>query len=155
MPTRYLDVVRPKSRWAVWAWAPVIVLRFSLVATYVLYIYASVQAFLVGIPIFTLSTPPGYTPIWAVLLGTSALIAALGATSDEWQKIEKWATLVLSGMLFAYIVGLNTAAYAGGDLSRQFVGTIALIAAILPFTRFIYLIAQSGKKKYDAQNLFA
>lgn len=153
MPLRYLDFVRPKSRVAIWAWAPVIVLRFALVATYVLYIYASVQAFLYGIPIFTLATPAGYTAVWATLLGGVAVLGAIGALDDKLQKLEMWASLGMSALLFAYIVGLNSAAYIEGDQARQFIGTIAVIAAVLPFARCVYLIAQSGKKKHDAAAL--
>lgn len=147
MPTRYLEYVQPKSRLAVWAWSPVIVLRVALVATYFAYVYASVIAFLAGIPVFTLTTPEGYTSVWAVLLGLSAVLAAIGSITDRWRTLEKWATLVLSALLLAYIGGLNLVGFVEGDLDRQFIGAIAFIAGILPMTRFVYLAAQSGKKK--------
>ena len=76
MPTRYLQNVNPKSRLAMWVWSPVIVLRVALVITYVLYVYASIIAFIAGIPVFKLTTPEGYTSVWAVLLGSSAIVAA-------------------------------------------------------------------------------
>lgn len=147
MPTSYLEVIAPKSKLAVWAWSPVIVLRVSLVITYMLYVYASVIAFLVGVPIFTLTTPPGWTPIWAVLLGAAAVASAIGSITDRWQRIERWATCALSGLLLAYIGGLNIMGFVEQDLDRQFVGVIALIAGVLPITRFVYLAAQAGKKK--------
>ncbi len=146
MPTRYLHNVNPKSRLAIWAWSPVIVLRVALVITYVCYIYASVIAFIAGIPIFLLTAPEGYTSVWAVLLGVSAIVAAIGSTTDRWQSLERWASLGLSALLLAYIGGLNLVGFVEGDLDRQFIGAIALIAGILPITRFVYLAAQSGKK---------
>lgn len=146
MPTRYLQNVNPKSRLAMWVWSPVIVLRVALVVTYVLYVYASIIAFIAGIPVFKLTTPEGYTSVWAVLLGSSAIVAAIGSTTDRWQALECWASLALSALLLTYIVWLNLVGFIEGDLDRQFIGAAALIAGILPITRFVYLAAQSGKK---------
>lgn len=143
---RYLDNIQPKSKLAIWVWSPVIVLRVALFATYMLYVYASVIAFLVGVPIFDLTTPPGYTAVWAVLLGAAAVFSAVGSITDRWQKLERWATLILSAILLGYIGSMNLMAWVENDLTRQFVGVIALIAGVLPFTRFVYLAAQSGKK---------
>ena len=121
-------------------------MRVALVITYVLYVYASIIAFISGIPVFKLTTPEGYTSVWAVLLGASAIVAAIGSTTDRWQALERWASLALSALLLTYIGGLNLVGFIEGDLDRQFTGAVALIAGILPITRFVYLAAQSGKK---------
>lgn len=147
MPTRYLQIVQPRTRAAIWAWSPVIVLRVSLAATYMMWFFASIIAFLAGVPVLTLTAPEGYTSIWAAFLGVSALVSAIGSTTDKWQKLEKWASLSLSAMLLAYVGGLNIVGYISGDLDRQFVGAVAIIASVLPITRFIYLAAQTGKSK--------
>ncbi|MEU4016171.1 hypothetical protein AB0E56_13010 [Microbacterium sp. NPDC028030] len=149
MPLRYLDNVHPRSRWGVWAWSPVIVLRVALVGVYLGFVYASVIAFIAGVPVFRLTAPEGYTSVWAVLLGTSSVLAAVGSITDRWQQLEKWASLVLSAMMLAYVGGLNGVGFVEGDLDRQFVGAIAFIAFILPAVRFVYLAAQSGKRKHD------
>lgn len=149
MPDRYLKNINPQSKLAKWAWGPVIVLRVALVATYLLYIYASVIAFVSGVPILDLSTPSGYRAIWAILLGAAAVASAIGSITDHWQKLELWATLALSALLLTYIGSLNIAGYVENDLARQFIGVIALIAGVLPLTRFVYLAAQMGKKKHD------
>jgi hypothetical protein len=148
MPLRYLENVRPKSRLAIWAWGPVIVLRFAVVSTYLGLVYASVIAFIAGVPIFELTTPQGWQPVWAVTLGTSAVIASIGSLSDKWQKLEMFAVAVVGAMMLAYVGGLNLRGFVDGDLDRQFIGVIAFIAAILPWTRFIYLAAQMGKRKH-------
>lgn len=148
MPFRYLDNVPQRSRWSVWAWSPVIVLRIALVGVYLGFVYASVIAFLAGVPVFRLTAPEGYTSVWALLLGTSAVLSAVGSISDQWQQLEKWASLVLSAMMLAYVGGLNGVGFVEGDLDRQFVGAIAFIAFILPAVRFVYLAAQSGKRKH-------
>ncbi len=148
MPTRYLQNIQPKTRLAIWAWSPVIVLRVALAATYMLWLFASIIAFFAGVPILSLTAPEGYTSIWAVLLGVSALVSAIGSTTDKWQQLEKWASLALSAMLLAYVGGLNIVGYLEGDLDRQFVGSVAIIASILPVTRFFYLAAQTGKKSH-------
>lgn len=148
MPTRYLEVIRPKTKLAIWAWAPVIVLRVALVSTYIMFVYVSIIAFISGIPILDTTTPNGYRTAWSILLGTSAIIAAIGSTADRWQRMEKWATLALCALFFAYIGGLNIVGFIEHDLNRQFAGGVALIAGILPITRFVYLAAQSGKRRY-------
>lgn len=148
MPFRYLDNVHPRSRWAVWAWSPVIVLRIALVGVYLGFVYASVIAFIAGVPVFMLTAPEGYTSVWAILLGTSAVLSVVGSVTDRWQQLEKWASLVLSAMMLAYVGGLNGVGFVEGDLDRQFVGAIAFIAFILPAVRFVYLAAQSGKRKH-------
>lgn len=148
MPYRYLDNIAPHTRLAIWAWGPVVVLRVALVAVYLGYVYASVIAFIAGVPVFRLTAPEGYTSIWAVLLGSAAVLAAIGSITDRWQQLEKWASLVLSAMMLAYVGGLNGVGFVEGDLDRQFVGAIAFIAFILPAVRFVYLAAQSGKRKH-------
>lgn len=152
MPTRYLQVIRPKSRLANWAWGPVIMLRIALVLTYLAYVYCSVVAFIAGVPILSFNSLPGYLPVWAALLGISAIVSAVGSLTDRWQKIERWATLVLSAMLLAYMGGLNISAWIEHDINRKFVGGIAVIASILPVARYIYLAAQSGKIHAESNN---
>lgn len=148
MPLSYLEHVPQRSRWAIWAWSPVIVLRIALVGVYLGFVYASVIAFIAGVPVFRLTAPEGYTSAWALLLGTAAVLSAIGSVSDRWQQLEKWASLVLSAMMLAYVGGLNGVGFVEGDLDRQFVGAIAFIAFILPAVRFVYLAAQSGKRKH-------
>lgn len=148
VPYRYLDNVSPRSKWAVWAWSPVVVLRVALVAVYLGYVYASVIAFIAGVPVFRLTAPEGYTAVWAVLLGVSAVLSAIGSITDRWQQTEKWASLGLASMMGAYVGGLNGVGFVEGDLDRQFVGAIAFIAFILPAVRFVYLAAQSGKRRH-------
>lgn len=147
MPYRYLENVAPRSRIAVWAWGPVVVLRVALVAVYLGYVYASVIAFIAGVPVFRLTAPDGYTSIWAALLGVSAILSAIGSVTDRWQQLEKWASLGLASMMLAYVGALNGIGFVEGDLNRQFVGAIAFIAFILPAVRFVYLAAQSGKRR--------
>lgn len=148
VPLSYLEHVHPKSKWAVWAWSPVIVLRVALVGVYIGYIYASVIAFIAGVPVFRLTAPEGYTSIWAVFLGASSILAAIGSVTDRWQQLEKWASLGLASMMGAYVGGLNGVGFVEGDLDRQFIGAIAFIAFILPAVRFVYLAAQSGKRRH-------
>lgn len=143
----------PRNAVEAWFWAPITVLRVSLISIYALYVYGAWIAFRAGIPIFSLLTPPGYTSIWAVLLGIAAIVSFISSLQMKWEKVERWAALALSAMMAAYCVGLNLQGYTEGDLDRQFVGVIAVIAIILPFGRFLYLAAQSGKKPVNATPL--
>jgi hypothetical protein len=147
MPTRYLEIVAPKTRVGIWAWSPVVVLRVALASTYLMYVYAAIIGFISGVPVLDLTTPSGYLPIWSTILGVSALVSAVGSLTDRWQQVEKWASLGVSAMMLAYFGGLNLMGWIENDLNRQFVGTIAIIASILPITRFVYLAAQTGKRK--------
>lgn len=133
-----------------WAWSPVIVLRVALVIVYLLYVYGGVIAFIAGIPIFTLLAPEGYTSLWAAALVPAAVVAAVGSLAERWENIEKWAALALTALQSGYVVGVNAVGFAGGDLTRQYVGVLSVIAIVLPATRFVYLAAQSGKKRHGA-----
>lgn len=138
---------RLRARFETWAWSEIIVIRVALVATYLVYFYASIIAFIAGIPIFSLVAWEGYTSIWATALGISALVTAIGALAERWEKVEKWGSLALCATMFAYTGSLNVIGFIAGDLDRQFIGAVSLIAMILPLTRFIYLAAQTGKKR--------
>jgi hypothetical protein len=151
MPTRYLEHVAPQSKFAVWAWSPVIVLRIALLAAYLVSVYASVWAFVAGVPVFTLTTPQGYTAVWAVLLGGSAVVSAVGSITDRWQQVEKWASLVLSALWLAYVGGLTGVGFAEGDPDRQFIAAASITLLVLPVARFVYLAAQSGKRKHGSR----
>jgi hypothetical protein len=148
MPLRYLEHVPQRSRFAVWAWSPTIVLRVALLAAYLVSVYSSVWAFIAGVPVFNLTTFPGYTPVWAVLLGGSAVLSAIGSITDRWQQLEKWSSLALSALWLAYVGGLTGVGFAQGDPDRQFLAAASITLLVLPVARFVYLAAQSGKKKY-------
>ncbi len=141
-------VARQRSAFETWAWSPVIVLRIALVIIYLGYVYASIIAFLVGIPIFDLlRLGPGYTSVWALLIGASSLLAAIGSLREPWERrVEKWAAMLMACLLLLYVGGMNLQAYGEGDLRRMFVGAIAFIAWVLPTIRFVYLAAQTGKR---------
>ena len=147
MPTTYLQNVNPKSGFARWVWSPVIVLRVALVSAYLISVYASAWAFIAGIPVFRLTAPEGYASVWAVLLGTAAVIAAVGSISDRWQKVEMWASLALFALWLAYVGGMHGVAFAAGDPDRQFLAAASITLLVLPVTRFVYLAAQTGKGK--------
>lgn len=145
---------RPLSRFEVWAWSPIIVLRIALVIIYVLYGYASIVAFIAGIPLFdNVVDVTNFTSIWALLMGPAAVVAAIASTTHRWETMEKWAALVLTALQSGYVIGMNTAGFILGDLDRQYVAAVALIAIVLPATRFVYLAAQSGKGKADDRDI--
>lgn len=145
VPLSYLERVKPQSKLATWAWSPVIVLRVSLIGSYLISVYASMWAFLAGVPIFDLTAPHGYTAIWAGLFGASAAVAAIASTTDRWQKVEKWASGVLTIALITYTIPMNVVGFILHDLNRQFLGALSLGLLVLPATRYVYLALQTGK----------
>jgi hypothetical protein len=142
---------RRPSRLEVWAWGPVIVLRAALVATYLLYCYLSAIAFVAGIPAFDLTSPPGYTSVWAFVMGTGAVVAAVGSLTDRWQRFEKWGALAVFATMLGWVGTLHVLGFASGDVKRQAVAAGLTIALVLPFVRFVYLAAQSGKLRRRPQ----
>lgn len=147
---RARKAVRRRSAFEVWAWSPVIVLRIALVITYLLYVYFAVISFIAGVPVFALTTPEGYTSVWAVLLGVSAAVACIGSISDHWSRIELAGAIGISVLMLAYVGGLNIVGFASHDINRQAVGGSTAIAFVLPMVRLIYLAAQVGKKPAEA-----
>lgn len=150
MPTRYLQVVHPRSRFARWAWGPTIVLRIALVGSYIIAVYAATLAFIAGVPVFDLTTPAGYTVFWATLMGGSALVAAVASINDKWQRVEKWAALFVVSTLLTYVFALTGVAFGEHDITRQFVSAVAGGWSLLFTTRFVYLAAQTGKIRRHA-----
>jgi hypothetical protein len=140
---------RIPTKFEVWAWSPVIVLRIALVVTYLLYINFAVRSMIAGIPVFTLTAPAGYTLIWGALLAIAATTSAVGAIDDRWNGVERWASLALSSLMFAYVGAMNLVAFVSGDVNRQAVGAAVAIGLVLPVCRFVYLAAQAGKKKAE------
>lgn len=142
---------RVPSRFETWAWSPIIVLRIALVATYLLYIYFGIISVIAGIPVFTLTAPEGYASIWGTLLAIAAVVSAIGAVDDRWNRIERWASLVLSSLMLAYVAAINLVAFVSHDVNRQAVGAAVTIGFVLPVCRFIYLASLAGKKKVTPQ----
>jgi len=135
------------NRFQIWAWTPITIFRIALIIIYLLYVYAGVIAIISGIPVFDLTAPEGYTTIWGALLAASAVVSAVGAIDNRWQVWERWASLGLSSLMIAYAAALNLLAFASGDVSRMFVGAIAVIALVLPVCRFVFLASQTGKRR--------
>lgn len=145
--TNPLRRTRRPTRFETWAWGPVIVLRWALLATYLLHVYLAAMAFVAGVPAFSLTTAPGYTSIWAFVMGTGAVVAAVGSLTDRWEKVEKWGALAVFATMLGYVGTIHILAYASGDIKRQAVAAALSIVLVLPAVRFVYLAAQTGKCK--------
>lgn len=137
---------RRPSKLEVWAWGPVIVLRAALLVTYLLHCYLAAMSFVAGVPAFSLTTFPGYTSVWAVIMGTGAVVAAVGSLTDRWEQAEKWGALAVFSMMLGYVGTIHVLAFASGDINRQAVAAGLSIVLVLPAVRFVYLAAQTGKR---------
>jgi len=146
LPAAPLKPRRP-TRFELWAWGPVIVLRFALVATYLLYVYFAAISFVAGVPAFNLTTFPGYTSVWAFVMGTGAVVAAIGSITDRWEHVEKWGALAVAAMMLGYVGTIHVIGFVTGDINRQAVAAALTIGLVLPAVRFVWLAAQTGKKK--------
>lgn len=138
---------RKPTRFEQWAWGPVVVLRISLVGTYLLYVYFAAISFVAGVPAFNLTTFPGYTSVWAFIMGTGAVVAAIGSISDRWEPVEMWGALAVTAMMLGYVGTLHAIGFGSGDINRQAVAAALTITLVLPGVRFGWLAAQAGKRK--------
>lgn len=138
---------REPSRFEKWAFSEVAMIRVALVLVYLGYLYLALASLRAGVPAFTLTAPEAYTPIWAGLLALAGVNAAVAATSDRWMAWERWSSLAVSALMGAYVGTITILGYVTGDVNRQAVAAGLTIAFILPACRFLWLAAQTGKKR--------
>ena len=136
---------RQQTRFETWAWSPVNLFRVALVASYIITIGLAMMGGIAGLPIFRDTGVAQFTLIWSVILGVSALVAAVGAVDDRWHKIEMWASLGVLVCEFAYVVPVYIIGFAAGDVNRQAVALGLTHIVILSLSRFAWLASRAGR----------
>ena len=139
--------MREPTRFELWAWSPVIIFRVALISVYLICIYCGVMSVIAGVPVFDMTAPAGWHTLWGALLCLAAIVSAVSAIDDKWQVVERWASMLLSGLLLAYAGSLNYVAYVSGDLDRMFVGGVAVGLLVVPACRFGWLASRAGTRK--------
>lgn len=140
-----------------WAWTPVFVLRFGLVASYVIVSYVAIIALISGIPAFDQEgrTWHGFTTWWGAAMLLGGVLATVCISVEDplrpTRRAIQWAELIALGVVLVmaatYSGSLHIIAFATGDQNRQTVAAVSLALSVLPFARFLWLALQVGKKK--------
>lgn len=140
--------LRRPTRFEQWAWSPIAAYRLGLTLSYSAMVYFGVQAFIAGVPAFTIAAPQGWTPIWASVLVLGGITAAIGSASDSklFERIETAGAWALFLTLATYAVTLLVLAYGTGDNSRAAVGAGFIALGVMPLVRLLWLMSQFGRK---------
>jgi len=145
---------RPK--WRVWLTTQIAAYRLGLVLGYLALIWFAATAIIAGIPVFRITAPESWTPLWAGALAVGGFIAAIGslrAGEDRalritrvFNNIELIGAILVTITLMAYAGSLLWVAFVEGSISRQSVGS-GFTALLVPnLVRMVYLLVQLGKK---------
>lgn len=139
---------RRPTRFERWAWSPISAYRLGLTLSYIAMVYFGVQAFIAGVPAFTIAAPEGWTPAWASILVLGGIVAAIGSagSSKKFERIETLGAWALFLTLATYAVTLLVLAYGNGDNSRAAVGAGFVALGVMPLVRLLWLMSQLGRK---------
>jgi len=143
---------RPKknriSRFALWAWSPIISFQVGLTAGYVVLIWFGVSSLISAPPSFETTTPDGYSWFWAGLLILGAAVAALGSIdrSRYFENIERVGSSIVSLTVGSYTAIITWIAYGTGDVTR-IAGAAGFTALAVPLIiRTMWLWSQLLRK---------
>ncbi|HEY4267854.1 MAG TPA: hypothetical protein VGM94_06650 [Galbitalea sp.] len=160
-----------KPRWfGRWATSQVAGYRMELIVGYLTLVVFGGAAVAAGIPIFSFTTPAGFTPIWGSLVMVGGLVAAIGAlragevpltrTIKVFNWIELWGTVALFLALTFYaglLIIIGSGAFSEqriasddtathlANLARVAVGCAILALSSHPTVRMVWLFFRPGK----------
>jgi len=133
-----------------WASSQVSAYRVGLVLSYLVMMYFGTSAFIAGIPVFTFTTPEGWTPIWATVVVVAGFVAGVGAIRAGaepvtrevriFNRIELTGAILLFLTLGTYAALLLIISYGYGDLARASIGAGFVALGINPTVRMLWLI---------------
>ncbi|MEO5921707.1 MAG: hypothetical protein ABIQ01_11265 [Pseudolysinimonas sp.] len=166
------DLASENANWFTrWTRSQVASYRLELIMSYLAMMFFGATSIAAGIPIFTFTTPLGWTPIWGAFVIAGGLVAAIGAlrAGEEPQtrvvrvfnRVELGGSIVLFLMLGTYaalllLIGngaFDDARLASGldpvtvqqNLARVAVGAALAALGIRPAIRMVWLLFRPGK----------
>lgn len=141
---------RHPSRLERWAWSEIPAYRLGLTLGYAGTIYFGISAFIAGVPVFEITAPSGWTPIWSGILILGGILGSVGSIAEtkRFRRIELVGSWAIFLTLSVYAASLLFIAYAVGDTSRAAVGSGFVGLAVPPGIRMLWLVtkAQLGRK---------
>lgn len=133
-----------------WASSQVSAYRAGLVLNYLALIFFGASAFNAGIPVFTFTTPDGWTPIWSMAVVIGGFVGAIGALKAGtepitrevrvFNRIELVGAIILFLTLGTYASVLLFIGYGFGDLGRMSAGAGFVALGVNPAVRMVWLI---------------
>lgn len=139
---------RQWSRFAIWAWSPIISFQVGLTAGYVALVYFGISALLSSPPSIDLTTPHWYAGYWAAALILGAIFAAIGSISRHkvFELMETFGSGLLTLTIGSYSLMILWLAYGTSDIDKSAAGAgfVALMVPIL--VRFMWLLSQLLRK---------
>lgn len=134
--------------WVHWSKTPVIVPRWMLTAKYFGFIIlGAFSAFSGGLRTLNVVTDELYPTLWSFGVITLGAVALVGSLREKWEcHVEKWASLVLFGLLLSWAFGSMFIAFNEGDLARATGAFAILLLSMLPGVRAFSLLRQWGLK---------
>lgn len=148
----------PRGWFKRWASSQVAGYRLELIIGYLTVMFFGGSAIAAGIPVFSFTTPAGWTPIWGSVVVVAGLVAAVGAlrAGEEPQtklirvfnRIELGGAIGLFLTLGAYATILLLVGYGvfgPGDVNRVAGGAGFTALAAHPAIRMVWLIFRPGK----------
>lgn len=128
--------------------ATILVPRWVLTIWYCLFIPIGLTVFFASSPSLDLTTGGGYTALWAILLGLTGTLCAIGSLTPKMVVFERWTSLLLSALLLGYAFApLQLVLH--GDSDKAAFSVIALVLSFPTCLRNIQLLAKTGVRKHD------
>jgi hypothetical protein len=127
---------------------PIIVPRWLLVVQYALFIGVGLAIAWATSPSFSAIAPGSWSEVWAIGLSASSAVALIGSTRKRWESLERWACLLVCGLLFGYAFA-PIILLLQGDADRTVYSTMALILSLLPSARLWYLLRRAGTDHHE------
>ena len=148
--THPIGVVQARrvSRFERWALSPVEAYRVGLTITYIATIYFGISAFIAGVPVFELTAPRGWTPIWALVVILGGIAGTFGTFGDSklFTRVELGGAWALFIALGTYAGVLLFIAYGTGDVDRAAAGAGFVVLGATPGVRLLWLMAQAHRR---------
>jgi hypothetical protein len=120
--------------------------RWLLGVMYAYILWLAVTAAFAGVPTLDLTTYSGYVTPWSAALALAAGVALVASTRKVWEKIERWACLVIIADLAVYVFFGVALALQGGErgLARAAFAVVLLYLITGPIVRQLDLISRAG-----------
>lgn len=137
------------SRFALWAWSPIISFQVGLTAGYIFLVWFGVSSLIAAPPSITSTTPDGYAGFWALALMVGAAIAAFGSIDRRpfFEGVERVGSSLVSLTVGSYTAIVTWIAFGQGDISR-IAGAAGFTALAVPLIiRTLWLWSQLRRNK--------
>lgn len=118
-----------------WGKTPIFVPRWMLSAKYAGFIVMGILFLLWGNVTLQLATFDLYTKFWAAGVIITAVLSLPGSIRETYESLEKWAALILSGLIMSWAVAAIFRAISESELSRIPGAWAVFLVGLFPLAR--------------------